>query len=91
MEEFAQIIAFGLLVLNIILFIKIWEMTDNVKAIRNILSSVDFDKQNIQLDEHEEYGNVNVGDNVVHKNLKGKMTIEKFVNDNEALCKFSAL
>ena len=41
-------------------------------------------------DKHEDdYGKINEGDKVVHKNMKGYvLTVDNIINDKEALCSF---
>ena len=71
----------GIAVINIIIFIKVLEIADNVKMLRKTIE----DLSRHDNDENDSES-VNEGDKVIHKEV-GVMTIERFVNEQEAICR----
>ncbi|MDR2950150.1 MAG: hypothetical protein LBV71_13200 [Prevotella sp.] len=79
MESFvtAIIVVFGLL--QLILFFKIWGMTNDVNKIKNFLIS--------KIEEKEGFSKFSEGDIVIHAKTGKVMTIKKFdYKTNKYLC-----
>jgi uncharacterized protein YodC (DUF2158 family) len=80
MESLIAIISIVVGVLNIILFFKIWGMTNNVNEIRNLLVDSKERKKN------QTKSKFNVGDYVTVKSYNGVMEIVDIYDDGSYNC-----
>lgn len=87
METLLSIILFVFGILQIILFFKIWEMTNDVSKMRRLIESYCFkNNDNSSTEDCEINTNIKINDIVMDIKTRKEFRVKQIVNENEYEC-----